>query len=192
MDFLFPMFMLGIFILVFVANHKVTKRRQEEWRRVAEELGLNCDGHQIHGQLASGREVRIWTERRGSQKNKKTYTCGTIRIPSLPTTLNLTREGFMHKAGKLLGMQDHQVGDDQFDRLFMVRGDAKDIEEPLHNKAFRNAIMINWTEQLMSLSGQHIRIDRYGHLEGNELHNLIHKLDTIGAQVEDTLITEVW
>lgn len=192
MDFLIPMFIFGIFVLILVANHKVTKRRQEEWARVAQEFGLTYDGRQIFGRLPSGREVRVWKETRGSQKNRQTYTCGAIRIGSLPTTLHMTREGFLHKAGKLLGMQDHESGDADFDRMFMVRGDAQDIEEPLKSEAFQSAMMDVWTEPMMSIRNQEIAIDAAGHFEGPRIHALILKLDTIGARVEDALITEVW
>jgi len=192
MELLVPLFMLGFFIVAFVLGSKHKKKLREEWQQVAQEYGLTYDGHQIQGRLTSGREVRVWTESRGTQKNKQTYTCGAIRIGSLPTSLHMTREGFLHKAGKLLGMQDHQAGDADFDRMFMIRGDANDIEEPLKNESFRNTMMEVWTEPLMTVRNQEISIDTTGHFSGQRVHSLIQQLDAIGARVEDALITEVW
>jgi hypothetical protein len=104
------------------------QRVRDNWRQAAETLGLRFYGthlfqpRQIDG-TRNGFSVRIHTFTRRSGENSTTYTQIRLAYPRpLGLGLKLTREGFFSGLTKLLGAQDIEVGDGEFDRMALVKG----------------------------------------------------------------------
>jgi hypothetical protein len=73
--------------------------------------------------------VNIRCEQRGSGKNRYYINVLTVKVNTTAdsSTIRIYREGFFSKIGKSLGMQDIQVGYDEFDKTFILKSSAPDL-----------------------------------------------------------------
>ncbi len=102
--------------------------KDEVWRQLCEEIGADF----IQGGLWKGSKVQVhvgpWTitldtHTESSGESSVTYT--RMRAPYVnPEGFRFTiyRKGFFSDLGKLLGMQDIEVGDPEFDEAFIIKG----------------------------------------------------------------------
>jgi hypothetical protein len=102
--------------------------KDEIWRQLCEEIGAEI----VDGGFWKGRKVQVhakpWTitldtYTESSGESHQTYT--RIRAPYInPEGFRFTiyRKGFLSGLGKLLGMQDIEVGDPEFDEAFIIQG----------------------------------------------------------------------
>ena len=116
---------LAVGIPLAIAHERKTR---ENWRQAADTLGLQFYGGEllktkrIEG-ILRGNSVRIDTFTKRSGKHSTTYTRVRVRYPRpLGLGLKVTREGFFSGLGKLLGFQDINVGEDDFDRAAVIKG----------------------------------------------------------------------
>ncbi|MDQ3035403.1 MAG: DUF3137 domain-containing protein [Myxococcota bacterium] len=99
---------------------EVSRAMAEGWRRFAEARGFELDvaGMRMAGRY-EGLPVEVKTERRGGER----WTWITARIdPPLGMVLALARQGRLAGLARLVGVQDIQLGDAEFDRRFVVKG----------------------------------------------------------------------
>jgi hypothetical protein len=108
------------------------RSKDEVWRQLCEEIGADF----IQGGFWKGSKVQAqvgpWTvtldtfTRRHQHQHHHGHTTYTrIRAPYVnPEGFRFTiyRKGFFSDLGKLLGMQDIQVGDPEFDEAFIIKG----------------------------------------------------------------------
>jgi len=102
--------------------------KEEVWRRLCQEIG----GQFVEGGFWKGNKVQVqvqpWTLTLdtytvNTQHSHVTYT--RMRAPYVnPEGFRFTiyRKGFFSELGKLLGMQDIEVGDPDFDEAFIIKG----------------------------------------------------------------------
>jgi hypothetical protein len=102
--------------------------KDEVWRQLCEEIGADF----IQGGFWKGSKVQAhvgpWTitldtHTESSGESSVTYT--RMRAPYVnPEGFRFTiyRKGFFSSLGKLLGMQDIEVGDPEFDEAFIIQG----------------------------------------------------------------------
>jgi hypothetical protein len=102
--------------------------KAEVWRQLSQEIG----GEFVKGGLLKGNKVQMhikdWTitldtHTESSGESSTAYT--RMRAPYLnPEGFRFTiyRKGFFSGIGKLLGMQDIEVGDPDFDEAFIIKG----------------------------------------------------------------------
>src|SRR4051812_21199842 len=102
--------------------------KEEVWQQLCQELGAEF----VEGGFWKGKKVQAhvgpWTitldsHTESSGESSVTYT--RIRAPYVnPEGFRFTiyRKGFFSELGKLLGMQDIEVGDPEFDEAFIVKG----------------------------------------------------------------------
>lgn len=87
-------------------------------------------------------EIILDTFTRKSGKHSKTYT--RIRAPFRNTDefyFKIYHEYFFHKAAKYFGMQDIQIGDEEFDKLFIIKGnDEFKIQWMLDNQGVKDLL----------------------------------------------------
>lgn len=115
-----PIALVGGLIAWGVHSHK---KRQQVWASVAQRLGLHYANYQIYGHL-DGSAVRLFTEVRGSGKNKQTYTVAAgMIVPGFDLGLAIYKHGFFQSIGQAMGMTDIQIGDPGFDQAFVIKGD---------------------------------------------------------------------
>ena len=102
--------------------------KDEVWRQLCEEIGAEL----VDRGFWKGKRVQVhikpWTitldtYTESSGESHQTYT--RIRAPYInPEGFRFTiyRKGFLSGLGKLLGMQDIEVGDPDFDEAFIIQG----------------------------------------------------------------------
>ena len=102
--------------------------KDEIWRQLCEEIGAEL----VDGGFWKGKKVQVhvkpWTITldtftESSGESAQTYT--RMRSPYInPEGFRFTiyRKGFLSGLGKLLGMQDIEVGDPDFDDAFIIQG----------------------------------------------------------------------
>jgi len=102
--------------------------KEEVWRQLCREIG----GEFVEGGFWKGNKVQVhvqpWTITLdtytvNTQHSHVTYT--RMRAPYVnPEGFRFTiyRKGFFSELGKLLGMQDIEVGDPEFDEAFIIKG----------------------------------------------------------------------
>ena len=92
----------------------------EAWRPVAQARGLALD---VEATRMAGRVDGIYVEVDAQLRGQQRWTVFTARFDRpLGVGLKLTRQGALSGIGKLLGMQDIEVGDPLFDARFVVKG----------------------------------------------------------------------
>ena len=121
--------------------------KDEVWRQLSEEIGAEF----VEGGFWKGSKVQAhvgpwtvtWTptpSRPGRQQSHYTR----MRAPYVnPEGFRFTiyRKGFFSDLGKLLGMQDIEVGDPEFDEAFIIKGnDEARVRELFSNPKIRQMI----------------------------------------------------
>jgi len=119
------------------------------WRQVAQARGLTLDleNTRMHGRY-EGMYIDVDTKLEKGER----VTQFTVRYDRpLGVGLKLTRQGALTGLGKLLGMQDIEVGDPVFDARFVVKG------TPEH--AVRAMLTPEVRSRLVDLQGQASRLE---------------------------------
>lgn len=129
-------------------------------------VGLLLAPWRIKGHDAD-EEVLIYTVSRGSGKSRTTYTVTEMSLHPKVGGFALSKEGFFSKMGKtLLGLQDIQLGDEEFDRKVMVKGtNPEAVKQALSSESLRRSI-INAFDAYpgMSITDAKIAYERAGSL----------------------------
>ena len=70
-----------------------------------------------------GHDIAVYVEKRGSSKNRRTYTVYETRLSTdIPAGLELYDESLFSKLGKIFGGEDIQVGRSRLDGAFIIKG----------------------------------------------------------------------
>jgi len=90
-----------------------------------------------------GEAVQVRTEKRGSGRNRNTYTVYSVELPStVPMDLVMYDEGLFSKLGKFFGGEDIEVGRPELDDAFIIRGGgAAEIREFLDRDSVAGALL---------------------------------------------------
>lgn len=106
--------------------------KDEIWRRLCEQIG----GDFVQGGFWKGSRVQVhhkqWTVTldtytESSGENNATYT--RMRAPYVNKDgfrFTIYRRGLFSELGKLLGMQDVEIGEPEFDDAFIIKGNDED------------------------------------------------------------------
>jgi hypothetical protein len=107
--------------------------KDEVWRQLTEEIGAEFvergfwkGGSKVQAQVGPW-TVTLDTYTDSSGESSTTYT--RMRAPYVnPEGFRFTiyRKGFFSDLGKLLGMQDIEVGEPEFDEAFIIKGNDED------------------------------------------------------------------
>jgi hypothetical protein len=121
--------------------------KDEVWRQLSQEIGAEF----VEGGFWKGNKVQVhvkaWTITLdtytvNTQHSHVTYT--RMRAPYInPEGFRFTiyRKGFFSDLGKLLGMQDIEVGDPEFDEAFIIKGnDESKVMSLFANSKIRQMI----------------------------------------------------
>jgi len=147
---LVPVIFVGGILVSLPLLLRVLRRHHERMRRVADELGFSYNGPgaeppgsaeptgakrflqviqpwRITG-MRDDVAVAIYLLSRGGGRSRNTYSIVEASFPRpLPFTLRIGRETMMSRFGKtVLGLQDIEVGAEQFDAAVRVKGNDPD------------------------------------------------------------------
>lgn len=121
----------AVIIVLVIFNFSFFKKRiLKNFQSTCDEHGLQIINPQAGGtdlKLAgsiNGKEIEIGTIVQGSGKHRSylTYARFSCQNPQ-NREFKIYREGILSKLGKSLGGQDIQIGDPEFDKTFIVKGD---------------------------------------------------------------------
>ncbi|NMC72441.1 MAG: DUF3137 domain-containing protein [Myxococcales bacterium] len=126
---------------------RFAKHQDEVWRKLSEELGgvFKDEEGWRHDEV----EIREgdWTVRlsftaHAGRRSEAIYTC--FRAPYVNPEkfrFELYREELAHSIGKLLGMQDVQIGDPTVDKMFMIKAtDEEKLKKLLADEELRKLL----------------------------------------------------
>lgn len=168
MDALVPIliivFLVGVVWLAFVFAKKQSEKNWNHYVRLGQAFGITVVKPKIGYFMPAlprlegtfrNTVLSIYTDRRGSGKHTHYYTVINIRLWANPGfEFRLTKEGFFQKIGKAFGMQDIQVGNEVFDKAFVLKSPdenrARQVFDIMlcnklaeHEKQIRSAISLN-------------------------------------------------
>ena len=105
--------------------------REQVWRQLAEQIGASyVDGGFWRGDKVEAR-VKEWTVTLDTytvSNGKSSVTYTRMRVPYVNPDgfrFRIYRKGLFSGLGKMLGMQDIEVGDAEFDEAFIVKGNEE-------------------------------------------------------------------
>lgn len=162
------LFFGGFICLGLAITYYNNKAIQDAWSRFAMNSGLvmNLGGifstPRVSGNY-KGFDYLLHTFSRGSGKSRTTYTGITMNFPKyIDCHLHVYQEGFLSKIGKALGGQDIQIGDREFDQVFMIKSQTPGkVDRILTPDLMRN--MLNGRHLInMSVSGNGINYEKIG------------------------------
>lgn len=157
-----PMALLGGLIAWGVHS---SKKRREAWAGIAQRLGLHFVNGQIYGQL-DGSAVRVFSEVRGSGKNKQTYTVAAgMIVPGFDLGLAIYKHGFFSSVGEWMGMKDIDIGDPGFDQAFVIKGDEPHrVQALLRNDQLRMVLaQVHSSGWVFSVRDEGFRVECRGY-----------------------------
>jgi hypothetical protein len=135
---------------ILVIALTLRRARLNRWRAIAESTGLRLNERTIvHSPEVvgayRGRPLRmtIVGRQRGSMRLRKTWTLVSVAVAN-PTfmSLKMYRQDVIDTALASFGMQDLKVGDETFDRRFIVQsGEPEIARRLLKNEALRSALI---------------------------------------------------
>ncbi|MDH5681240.1 MAG: hypothetical protein OEZ36_06620 [Spirochaetota bacterium] len=100
------------------------------FKMAAKLLGFNF----LYGKY-NGTDIRIYTIKKGRQGSTYTVYCVEVNFDkSLNLGLEIYKEGFFSKTGKLLGVQDIQIGWKELDDLVMIKGNSEEAVQHFLNR----------------------------------------------------------
>ena len=181
--------LLAIFAVIGLFN---SRAHQSAWSDLAAQAGLAFSPGSFWGksQLVSGvyrnRALALDTFSTQSGDSRTLYTRLALAVDN-PTGLNLalSGEGLGSKLEKLVGMKDIQVGDEEFDRRFFIRGAPEmAVQRLLANSSLRQKL-IETRSVNIEVKDRAVRYTRQG-FESNPdtLLSLFDLLSEIAVNVE--------
>jgi hypothetical protein len=179
----------GITILILYLQQQAQKRA---WEEIASQFGLALNpgrfllSYPVVTGMLRGHKMVLDTFMRGARKHRSTYTRIVITVDN-PADLRLALSGetIFSKVGKSLGIQDIQMGDEEIDHRFMIKGQPEEgVRRLLTSAAVRQRLLAApWVN--LELEGKSIRYERQGVEKNSErLHSLIELLSELAAAVD--------
>lgn len=119
---------VGLIVLLFRWVIRVNKKKVIMFQEWAQQLGLQHTQskymmnrlNDLQGQI-DGLDVHIYEKIVGSGKHQ-TVVCNFSISPSpFNFDFRIGKEHFFSKTGKLLGMKDVEIGDEKFDKIFLLK-----------------------------------------------------------------------
>lgn len=117
---------IGTIVFIFIIQVG-RKPQNESWEELATQLGLTFTPgsftrrSSLSGEYR-GRDVRIYTVRRGTSDNRRSYTAISLGIKNPARyALSLSGQGLFTEIAKSFGMQDIQINDKEFDNRFIIK-----------------------------------------------------------------------
>jgi hypothetical protein len=131
------LFMGGIVALVVGIAYFSRQARLRAWGELASRLGLTLEpgsffvSPRVTGTYR-GRPLTLHTFTRGSGRHRHTYTRVHIGLEN-PAGIRFAvyQEGVFSAIGKLFGMQDVQIGDEELDRRFVIKSQPESFAASL-------------------------------------------------------------
>ena len=187
--------LLGILIIVVMLIFGVgiscysLQSRRRAWSELAARTGLTFESGSFWGTptvTGTYRGLTLDTFTRSSGKSSTTYTRIVLFVNNQANLyLAMYEETIFSKIGKFFGTQDIQIGDDEFDRRFMIKGQPEeDVTRLLNDSTLRTKIMAARSLNI-EVDGRELHFEeRYVNLDLDYTQSLFDLLTDIAVGVE--------
>lgn len=123
---IFILFIVAIMALSIFFGYWQRQKTIEKWDQLAMRTGLTLDRGswlvkpRVHGEYRR-HSLELTTYTRSHGKSKTTYTLITLYLTNTRGMLTLSPSGLTGAIGKALGMQDVEIGNEEFDKRFTIK-----------------------------------------------------------------------
>ncbi|MEM6724336.1 MAG: hypothetical protein AAF598_09880 [Bacteroidota bacterium] len=193
-------FGVGVFYLVVRVSQVTLEKIQQQFSHLADAYKLDyleTEGTlkifkkfpALQGEL-NGKTFYLFMYTKGSGKHQKTYTSFRLQTHNPKGyTLKLSKEGFFSKVGKRFGMQDIQVGDAEFDPLYIIQGsDVYFAQSVLTNNVKEQmALASSIFKGTMKVQGDVIEYTELTMMKNREKREMIEQLISIAQALSDSI-----
>ena len=144
---------VGIFLFVFWFIKRSFVKTEQQWELLAKRLSAQLHMPESRWAWILGKYPTIegnvggfpftcYMFVRGSGKHQQTYTAFAFetKAPS-SKTLSLYKEGFFSKIGKAFGGQDIQIGDEDFDKSYIIKSNDELFAKRVYNPRTRQLLL---------------------------------------------------
>jgi len=159
---------IGVLIIFGVIAYLRRQARQQAWSELAGRTGLTFEPGGIFSPMVvtgtyRGHNLTLDTFTRSSGKSSTTYTRIRLTVEN-PSALSLAiyDENVFSKIGKALGMQDVQVGDEDLDRRFIIRGQPEHVIASLLTSSSLRQKLPEARSVHVEVKGQELRFEQRG------------------------------
>ena len=152
-SFLAILSVVAFFYFIFYLIARNYKKVNAQWKTLSNRNQLNLNlppskwkfilGHYptISG-VYKGLDFFSNMYKQGSGDNQVVYTAFTFRLTTVQDlSFRLYKEGFFSKIGKMVGMQDIQLGHQNFDDQYMIKSDNERFVKQLLNARIRQLFL---------------------------------------------------
>jgi len=139
----FWLFIILIIILSLVFSFRRYKKIKDIMQNLALKRNGTVEGYFFHPVLVfpyHDLSVRV-SSRQGSKNSPPETRVHTTLNNNLPSKVVIYKESIVSGLGKLVGMQDIQIGSDEFDKEFIIRGDDEQFVINLINYGIQNKLL---------------------------------------------------
>jgi len=157
-----PLIFVGFVIFLiayFIHSFLTSSDKMKIWEKFAGEHGLNITPGflfsfpKITG-IYKSFDYTLQSVTEGDGDSSTTYTVITFELPQPSKyTLHIYQEGFLSKIGKMLGSQDIQTGNRNFDDAFMIKSNTSCMLPELLTSALQRKMLYGPHLINISLSG---------------------------------------
>jgi hypothetical protein len=185
-SFLFLVFILVLIVGSIVISYFISQGRRKAWQDLSERIGATYApgsfwfGRPVVSGVYQQHTFKLDTFRRGTGKSSTTYTRLEVMINN-PNFLSMSihQEGLMSKIGKAFGVQDIQLGDEELDQRFIIKGQPEsDVRRVFASLGMRQRLL-EAPELHADVIGQVIRHEKRGY--ESDPNTLIALLDVLCA-----------
>lgn len=199
MIIIFVFFSIFVIVLSFGIAFWVSKKIASQMQEFAQRYSLQYlapsvplfSNPSVSG-IFRGYPISIFIIKKGSGKSSATYTVMEFILPpSSAFPFHIYEAGFFSTLGKMLGMQDIEIGDDDFDRKFIIKCDHPDkltvLLTPALKERFHKAAD-QYTMWGVQCDGQKIRYEKQGAFNStrivSEFEDMMNLFSEIGEQLK--------
>jgi hypothetical protein len=182
----------GLFFVGVIAMLYFSRRAHEKaWRELAESTGLTYESGGFLGSplvtgTYRGHQLTLDTFTRGTGKSRQTYTRMVLFVNNQTNAyLALYQESVFSKVGKFFGMQDVQVGDEDFDRRFIIKSRPENYVSGLLMTGDLRQKLLEARSVNIELDGRELHFEQLGFLTKQEyLRSVFDLLSDVAAAIE--------
>lgn len=181
-----------LFFLVFVGIAGVSaysfSKKRDQWRAFAHERGLSLGGSFFRPVLEghyAGHAVHVLLERRG-RRNDSHYTVYRVQVGvPMPPGFAVSKEGLLHRLGKVVGVHDITVGNPELDEALSIKGNDRVAILRLMNVPEVGAAVLGMVTAFPTVAiGQGIHVEEHGIAEAYQLEAMLDALVDLARALE--------
>lgn len=122
-------------------------------------------------------------------KQKTTYSRFQMNVTDPGFEFVVTRQDLLNNIGKLLGMQDLEIGDEAFDKAFIIKTNSRDRFIEIFNFEMRENLISNETGNsgTLRLSNGKLSYERVGSFQSESFNNHFSSMIELASKIAERI-----